>query len=48
MIREVPVILYCWLWGHDEEAPFVLSNVLLSTLNHLEILVGVNHGHNKW
>ena len=32
VIREVQIIPYCWLWGHDGEAPFILSNVLLSAL----------------
>ena len=32
VIREVQIIPYRWLWGHDREAPFIVSNVLLSAL----------------
>lgn len=37
IVGEVKIILYCWLWGHDWESPFLLSHILLSTMNHLEI-----------
>ena len=52
VIREVQIIPYCWLWGHDGEAPFILSNVLLSALITwrfwLELTLVTTSGRKCW